>query len=77
MRVIVNPGMYRAEEKQLSHVVEVSDYFVDCDNVRQVFNYAKAVAEQNAKLIELLVEKGALQLEDLARFEVPHMEKAE
>jgi len=77
MRVIVNPGTYRAEEKRLAHVVEVDDYMVDPDDVRQVFNYAKRVAEQNAALIELLADKGILELPDMGVFEVPHMEKSE
>jgi len=77
MRVIVNPGTYRAEEKRLAAVVEVDDYMVDSDNVRQVFSYVKRVAEQNARLIELLADKGILELPDMGVFEVPHMGKAE
>jgi len=75
MRVITNPGTSWEKEKQLADVVQVDDYMVDADNVYQVYKYAQRVAEQNARLIELLVEKGMLSLDDLGVFEVPPMEK--
>lgn len=76
MRVITNPGTYSEKEKQLSAVVEVSQYYVDFDNVRQLADYAQKVAAQNAALIELLVEKGVLTLADCQALGAPHMEPA-
>lgn len=48
---------------------------MDFDNVRQLANYAQKVAEQNAALIEMLVEKGVLTLGDCRAFGAPHMEE--
>jgi len=76
MRVIVNPGMWHAEEKRLRDVMLVNDYYTDSANVFHVYQYAQKVAEQNALLIEILVEKGFLTLEDCRQFDAPSMEKA-
>lgn len=76
MRVITNPGCYNEEEKQLAQVVEISDYYVDFDNMREMARFARDVAKQNAALIELLVEKGVLTLADCtSSFGVPYMEE--
>lgn len=75
MRVITNPGRYDEEEKQLAQVVEISDYYVDFGNMREMARFARDVAKQNAALIELLVEKGVLTLADCQALGAPHMEE--
>lgn len=78
MRVTINTGCYHEEEKQLAKVVEVSDYYLDFDNVRQLARYAQEVAAQNAALIELLVEKGVITLADCtSSLGAPRMEAVE
>ena len=77
MRVIINPGCYNEEEKQLSTVMLVDDYWLDFDKALDVGRYAQKVAEQNAALIEMLVEKGVLTLGDCQALGAPHMENAE
>lgn len=76
MRVKTQPGTHWEKEERLADVVEIDGYMVDCNNLFQVHGYAEKVAQQNALLIELLVEKGVLELADLDVFDVPPMEKA-
>lgn len=76
MRVIINPGTYSEEEKQLSAVMLVDDYGLDFGKASDVGQYAQKVAEQNAALIELLVEKGVLTLADCQGLGAPRMEEA-
>lgn len=75
MRVTVKPGCYDEEEKQLSTVMLVDDYWLDFGKSTDVGRYAQKVAEQNAALIEMLVEKGVLTLADCQSLGAPHMEE--
>lgn len=75
MRVIINPGCYNEEEKQLSAVMLADDYWLDFGKASDVGQYAQKVAEQNAALIELMVEKGVLTLADCRALGAPHMEE--
>lgn len=70
MRVIINPGTYREAEEELRDMLQVNKgLYID------PWDYVDAVAEQNAALIEMLVEKGALTLADCQALGAPHMEK--
>lgn len=75
MRVIVKPGCYDETERQLSAVMLVDDYWLDFGKASDVGQYAQKVAEQNAALIEMLVEKGVLTLADCQALGAPHMEE--
>jgi hypothetical protein len=73
MRVITNPGLYDAQETTLSAAVQVENWGIE--DYIDVYKYAVRVAEQNAALVELLVEKGVLTLADCQALGAPHMEE--
>lgn len=73
MKVLTNPGSYNEEEKELADVMEVDTYYIDSRMSEQVFSYAEKVSAQNAALIDMLVEKGVLTLEDCQALGAPHM----
>lgn len=64
MRVKINPDTHNEEVAQLSIVLCIA---------------LRSVSERvvTARLIEILVEKGALTLADCQEFGAPHMEKVE
>lgn len=65
MRVIVNPGTYSQEEKELSRVMRPDNTFRD----------GQATREMLGELIALLVEKGVLTLDDCSALGGPSMEE--
>ena len=73
MRVITNPGLFQEERTTLAAAVQVENWGID-DHL-DVYKYAVRVAEQNAALIEMLVEKGVLTLADCRALGAPHMEE--
>lgn len=73
MRVITNPGLFQEERTTLAAAMQVENWGID-DHI-DAYKYSVRVAEQNAALIELLVEKGVLTLADCQLLGGPHMEE--
>ena len=73
MKVIIDPGCYHEQVKNLADAVAIETFNIDPRVSSQVFDYAEKVSRQNAALIDMLAEKGILTLDDCIFLGAPDM----